>query len=744
MNRQPVPDAREIVRDVLRRQNDGEVVDRQEIVDHYRRLAEQLQVEFEKLNWLPPDPPTPVSTPDPNETVRGDDETAPAEGSDSDPPVIQAVVRCPHCNSRVEASLDESMRVVPCSQCDQEFTLVKDREWPSIVGHFQLIERLGMGGFGTVWRAFDTSLEREVALKLPRHRHYGVDEAEMFLREARAAGALRHPNIVRVLQCGQLDDEVYIASELVEGRPLTDSITVGLREDEALPIAIQLADALEHAHQRKVIHRDLKPQNVLMDQRGTPHLTDFGLAGHFSTDVTVSGSGRFEGTPNYMSPEQARAEMTDERTDIYSFGVLMYEMLTGRVPFGGTITDILRSLESDVPVNPRQVNDGISRDLDTICMKCLEKEPERRYQTGQELKDELQRVADGKPIQARPVGFLEQSYRWCKRNRLKTMAIVASVFALFVFIIASALLYVQRQYIASVSLAKLSANLSEVLAEQEVGYRDKIFDLVRKNPQLPASPVFRDATRDIVLSSLGDPLGFAPQEVVFPEGQTAITAAISEGGKCVAVSYDDGRLEIRRDEDLTKAKTVLELPSGEYPVRVQFPGSTQDTLIAISSRGSVWRVHWSDGEEATEATVIANLPEMQEVATGWISQDGNRVAACHDQKVCLFDLEQQVVVLQQVEDQWEDGFFRSVAASEDGRYLAALYRDNLRPRALVCRWELGGSTINYKSMTMENASGFYEYGTAFSHSGDALAIGSTQLLSIETESMQPATVFEGR
>jgi len=289
---------------------------------------------------------------------------------------------------------------------------------------------------GVVYKAKQIGLNRTVAVKMVIAGVYldPITRAR-FLLEAESVAALEHPNIVKVFAFGEHDGQPFLAMEFLSNGNLADRVKASgpLPFREAAQLASKLASAVEHAHIRGVVHRDIKPANVLLSPNGDPRLTDFGLAKVGRRDLDVTG--QVLGTPAYMAPEQAAGKVHDVGTpaDIYALGAVLYDLLTGHPPFrGDSAAATLHLVLNAEPERPRKHNPSIPRDLETICLKCLEKEPPQRYATAQEVADDLNRYLGGQPIRARPAGSVERAVKWVRRNTGLTVAVMAVALALVI------------------------------------------------------------------------------------------------------------------------------------------------------------------------------------------------------------------------------------------------------------------------------------------------------------------------
>jgi hypothetical protein len=360
---------------------------------------------------------------------------------------------------RLLASPDLSVTAGPSSTLDGPPP--GDGLLPSVPG-YEVLGELGRGGMGVVYQARHLRLDRLTALKVIRGEA-GAEELRRFRTEAEAAARLDHPNVVRVYEVGEAAGRPFVALEYANGGSLADRLHGdALPAREAAQLLIPLARAVHYAHQHQVIHRDLKPANVLLAADGTPKVADFGLAKRLDADAGQTSTGAVLGTPSYMAPEQAEGKPVGPAADVYALGAILYECLTSRPPFkAATALETVRQVVREEPVPPGRLQPGVPRDLETVCLKCLEKDPSKRYRAADELADDLARFLAGEPVRARPTPAVERAVKWARRRPTAAALLGACTLAV------AGLLAVWAGFTARLHDAKLAADQARAAAVAE-------------------------------------------------------------------------------------------------------------------------------------------------------------------------------------------------------------------------------------------------------------------------------------
>ncbi len=551
-------------------------------------------------------------------------------------------LNCPHCRNPIEIVAGSIEEEVLCPSCGSSFRLDPDRtqSWSKdklpTLGKFELIEPIGRGAFGTVYRGRDIQLQRTVAIKVPRSGQLATDEDEdRFIREARNVAQLQHPGIVPVFEVGRSDTFPYIVSEFVQGITLADALTArkfGFRESAKL--VAQIAAALQHAHVQGVVHRDLKPSNIMLTADDSPRVMDFGLAKRDAGEITMTVEGQVLGTPAYMSPEQAsgQAHHVDGRSDIYSLGGILYELLTGDLPFRGNQRMLLHQVLNDEPRSPRTLNDRIPRDLETICLKAMAKEPGRRYQTAQALGDDLANYLAGQPITARPIGRMERSWRWCRRNP-RAALLTCSV----------ALLLATAAVTSTIAAAQFARarNTALAAAEQE---------------QLLRASADRAREAAVAAGNLADKQRLAAEEETRRANRNLYTNQIQLAQRC----WEEG--------DSAGCKRML------------------NDAARFASSGFEWR--YLNG---LMNTALLTIPDAGVTAGPIVSPDGHTVATGHANHVVrIWDAETFQPVF---EMKGQGSAVEALTFSADGSELLTLCRNSQptqinSPELILTHWEL--------------------------------------------------------
>ena len=557
-------------------------------------------------------------------------------------------VRCPHCRNPIEIVDNTPLRDITCPSCDSKFSLISDettsiaRDISKAIGQFELIEQVGIGGFGSVWKAHDTELDRTVAVKVPRRDQLSSADVEQFMREARAAAQLKHPNIVSVHEVGSSNGQVYIVSDYIEGVTLADWLSAHEPSPrEAAGLCAHLAEALHHAHHSGIIHRDLKPSNVMIDERGEPHIMDFGLAKRDAGEITMTVDGRVLGTPAYMSPEQARGKGhdADACSDVYSLGVILFEILTSEKPFRGTSRMLLHQVIHDDAPQPRKLNGAVPRDVETICLKCLEKEPNRRYQSAAELCDELRRFLANRPILARPITSIERSRRWCQRNPL-VATLGAAVAALLIAVSIAGLLIAWKEAKYSRIVVESARHARQLLYTSDMAVAQHSFE--QANIQR-AKELLR---RQIPQAGAEDRRGFE-WHYLWDQCHSEVTTykyedqalygaahvAFSPDGKLLAMTRPAGHTPLIVWNRITHETVAFEQPNVGYQSRPEF--STDGKLLSVD--GAVFNV-----ETGKLWRLFENVGASDYSHGSAFSQDGKRVAFGDERgDVHVYDVQSQ-------------------------------------------------------------------------------------------------------
>jgi tRNA A-37 threonylcarbamoyl transferase component Bud32 len=444
------------------------------------------------------------------------------------------------------------------------------RRLPCRFGGYELLEELGRGGMGIVYKARQVAAHRLVALKTILAGQLTSDDAiERFRREATATAGLDHPGIVPVFEVGAIDGEHFFSMALVHGGSLQERLRDGpLPPKQAAEIVLRVAEAVQHAHDHGIIHRDLKPANILLATpaaaggqsvgpggqaastlekvaTAVPKLTDFGLAR--TSESSLSATGEAMGTPSYMPPEQARGhkERIGVRSDVYGLGAVLYCALTGRPPFqSDSVLQTLYQVLHEEPVSPRRLNAAVPSDLETICLKCLEKEPEKRYGSAGEMAEDLGRYLRGEPIKARPMGMVGRTVRWARRQPAQAALVALGIVTLAVGI--GSVLWIAQQAEAGRRAALESAHREEGLRKTAV---EKQNEAEAKGNELQKS---NDELLTSVARGLLAPLGLQSHEKGSPVG---VVDGEIEALWELAVSKED-RLRLRFVEHGTKRRTT--------------------------------------------------------------------------------------------------------------------------------------------------------------------------------------------
>jgi WD40 repeat protein len=557
---------------------------------------------------------------------------------------------------------------------------------PALPG-YEILGELGRGGMGVVYQARQTGLNRTVALKMVlAGAHAGPEQLARFKAEAEAAARLQHPNIVQVYEVGEHQGTPYFSLEYVGGGSLAlrlDGTPLGPRA--AAELTAVLARPVHFAHQRGVIHRDLTPGNILLGDDGTPKITDFGLAKQIGADTGRTQSGAVLGTPSYMAPEQAGGKTREvgPAADVYSLGAILYELLTGRPPFKtDSILETLSQVIHDDPVPPRLLQPKVPRDLETICLKCLQKEPRKRYASAAALAEDLARYLGGESIEARPTPAWERGVKWARRRP----ALAALLLVSGVAVVALASLgwlddLRLQQALAATRRAQADAEVQRGLAVTSEADARRQLEFARRSlyvQQLTqvAGLWQQDPSRGLEL--LGDTDRCPPALRDFAWGlfhrlcrrdrlvcdgqpQRILCVAYSPDGTLLAVGDEEGQVRLR---DLASGAERLHFPAHRFGVNALAFAADGRSLVTAGGDG---RARLWDVATATERVVLAGQHEDAVWAVAW-SPDGSTVATGSiDKRVKLWDAHTGALLA----TLWHGNWVNGVAFAPDGTKLAS-------------------------------------------------------------------------
>ncbi len=494
---------------------------------------------------------------------------------------------CPECGSELPDGLPKGL----CPRCALSTVSAPGPSetcaLPRSFGDYELLEEIARGGMGIVYRARQKSLDRIVAVKLLLLGQYASEEfIHRFRIEASAAASLQHPNIVAIHEVGVHQGQHYFAMDFVDGPDLAQLVRdQPLTAKRAAGYVKTIAEAIHFAHTRRILHRDLKPSNVLIDSNDQPRVTDFGLAKNLANDSELTLTGQVMGSPSFMPPEQALGERgkMGPASDVYSLGAILYHALTGRAPFvGQSVADTLQQVESKEPIAPRLLIPAIPADLETICLKCLEKEPGKRFESAQELAEELGRFVRGETIHSRPVSAPEKIWRWCRRKPAIAGLGLATVILLVAVAVGSPIaawrINHERQ---RAEKGELAARQKAYASDMSLGRQSLVQNNLGRAQELLNRQIPNEGQRDLRGWEWRYLWQYCRSDATFTlckEGAISSLAASHDGELLAVGGYDKGELAVW---DLRTRQAVVRLPAGKGQVIAAF--SPKGRLLAFSS-----------------------------------------------------------------------------------------------------------------------------------------------------------------
>jgi WD40 repeat protein/serine/threonine protein kinase len=595
------------------------------------------------------------------------------------------------------------------------------------VGDYELLREIARGGMGVVYKARQVRLNRIVALKMILAGQFASPaDVQRFQTEAEAAAQLDHSGIVPVFEVGQHDGHHYFSMGLVEGESLAKRIADGpLPPRVAAEIVLRVTEAIEYAHGKGVIHRDLKPANVLLDQSGQPKVTDFGLAKRIQGESHLTASGQILGTPSYMPPEQAagRIDQVSETADVYSLGAILYVTLTGRPPFqaDNPLDTVMQVIERE-PLSPRALNPAVPLDLETICLKCLEKDRRQRYGSAGELAEELRRYLEGKPILARPVGRFERAWRWCRRNPVVASLLVAVAMSLVGGTIVSTMFAIEaRDRAAGERKNREAADQQTKLTEAQLNrsewllYANEIASAQREgelnNPALATRVLDRTPQdrRGWEYHFLRRQNEQSVRLSIKGHDQKVLALAVGPDGQMLASAGRDRRVRVW---DSATGREIATLASDLFVTQLTFsPDGRRVAGVDTEGKLRVWDAHTGQRQSEIVTSPIAGLAASR---AHFVAESDLVVTHNKDGSIAVWDLS-------------NGNAYRSIpipaaavaiAVSPDGKWLAAGSLASGHQSEIQV-WSMGASTEPLARMTIAGRLA----ALAFDQTGKRMGIG---------------------
>ena len=567
-------------------------------------------------------------------------------------------------------------------------------------GRFRLLEELGRGGFGTVWKAHDRVLKRLVALKIPRAGRLRPQDASLLMDEARNVARLKHVGVVQVYDAGEESGTAYIASEYISGRSLREQLKgERLSCRRAAEICLRVADSLHHAHEMGIVHRDLKPANILLDEAGTAYVADFGLA---KSDERESPAGQLVGTASYMAPEQAagHGSEVDGRSDVYSLGVILYEMITRHRPLQDECDRVAKTGELFRPIRPRRLNRAVPRDLEAICLKCLRHAREDRYATAADLAGDLARHLRGEAVAARPLMPPVRLARWARRRPAIALLALLSLTLLVAIVVGGVTSH--EQTVRALERAETNLYFHRVLSADRAWQTNDIPQLKHFLADCPAN---RRGWEWGYLSGL-------PDSAMFTLDSAGAPVAFSPDGKLIATGGGpDWKLKLW---DGATGEKIADLAGHERHVScVDFSNDGRWLLTGGGHDKTV--ILWDVANRKAVRTFEGHTDQIE--GARFLSDGHRMVTASKDMSIRVWDVETGKELFRILHDMKE---VRNMAVCPGGK-LVALAAGRRGPTAKLCLWNLETRQFLGDLPTFDQVAGI-----AFSPDGSQLAAACTR------------------